>query len=60
MPGLYIRKRTMILTLLKEYETGLVIQWQRRFYCPKRRFRIVFESYRFMPFQMPFEGKNGV
>ena len=24
------------------------------------RFHIVFESYRFMPFQKPFEGKNGV
>ena len=24
------------------------------------RFRIVFESYRFMPFETPFEGKNGV
>ena len=29
-------------------------------FCPKRRFRTVFESYRFMPFQTPFEGKNGV
>ena len=34
------------------------VQWQRRFFCPKRRFRIVFDSYRFMPFQTPFEGKK--
>ena len=31
------------------------------FFCPgKRRFRNVFESYRFMPFQTQFEGKNVV
>ena len=48
------------LVVTGEEPVPVEIQWQRRFFCPKLRFRTIFESYRFMPFQTPSEGKNSV